>query len=177
MLSGGRRFAAVTACHPRYDDLGLPMKKEIKDALEKAIATFEKPHVENENTEDKRLADRQRFEAEWRRIRDEVVVIALEQVRDVLMRANWECDVRVSDRDQGVRLSVHRDNMKAIRGDGSPYINFAPDWQLNTVSVDVATKRSGTGESYLSLDRITEEFVQTRASKFFEHVAREARYG
>ena len=52
------------------------MKKDVQEALENAIAEFEK----RQQAELERLRERERFEIEWARIRAAVVLPALEEV-------------------------------------------------------------------------------------------------
>jgi hypothetical protein len=145
------------------------MKKEVQDALEAAIASFEK----RQDAEQQRSRERERFEAEWTKVRAAVVVPALEEIKTLLAKACWHCDVR-PDKDQGVHFTIYRENMKAGIGAGGserPYMNFQPEKGKNTVLVYVATIGSGAGLGSFALDQITEEFVQAEASKFFVRLA------
>ena len=89
------------------------MKKEVQDALETAIASFEK----RQDAEQQRSRERERFEAEWTKVRAAVVVPALEEIKALLAKACWHCDVR-PDKDQGVHFTIYRENMKAGIGAG-----------------------------------------------------------
>jgi len=48
-----------------------------------------------------------------------------------------------------------------------------PEKQKNTVLVNVATRASAAPVGSFALDKITEDFVQTEATKFFARVASE----
>jgi hypothetical protein len=138
------------------------MKKEVQDALETAIAGFEK----RQDTEQQRLREREKFETEWIRNRTAVVVPALEEIKALLSKACRQCEVR-PEKDQGVHFAIYRENMKAGIGTGGnerPYMSFH-------VLVSVATIGSGAGLGSFALDQITEEFVQAEASKFFVRLA------
>ena len=62
------------------------MKKEVQDALETAIAGFEK----RQDAEQQRLREREKFETEWIRNRTVVVVPALEEIKALLSKARWQ---------------------------------------------------------------------------------------
>jgi hypothetical protein len=145
------------------------MKKEVQDALEKAIAGFEK----RQEAEQQRSREREKFEAEWTRVRTTSVVPALEEIKALLKKAGWQCEVR-PEKDQGVHFTIYRENMKAGLGAGGserPYMSFQPEKLKNTVLVYVATIGSGAGLGSFAVDEITEDFVQDEASKFFVRLA------
>jgi 3-hydroxyacyl-CoA dehydrogenase len=56
------------------------MRKDVQEALENAIAEFEK----RQQVEQERLRERERFETDWARIRTAVVLPALEEVAVVI---------------------------------------------------------------------------------------------
>src|SRR6184192_897283 len=66
------------------------MRKDVQEALDSAIAGFEK----RQQAEQERLRERERFETDWARIRTAVVLPALEEVAVVLRKAGWQCEVR-----------------------------------------------------------------------------------
>jgi hypothetical protein len=72
------------------------MKKDVQEAFEKALAVFEK----RQEAEHQRFREREKFETEWTRIRTVVVVPALEEIKALLSKAGWQCEVR-ADKDQG----------------------------------------------------------------------------
>jgi hypothetical protein len=151
------------------DKGGLTMKKEVQDALETAIAGFEK----RQDAEQQRLREREKFETEWIRNRTVIVVPALEEIKALLSKARWQCEVR-PEKDQDIHFTIYRENMKAGIGAGGserPYMSFQPEKEKNTVLVYVATIGSGAGLGSFALDQITEDFVQAEASKFFVRLA------
>jgi hypothetical protein len=141
------------------------MRKEVQDALESAIAGFEK----RQQAEQERLRERERFETGWALIRTSVVLPALEEVAVLLRKVGWQCEVRAGDKDLGVYFRVYRAESRAER----PYMTYQPEKQKNTVLVDVATKGSAAPLGSFGLDQITKDFVQTEATKFFARVAEE----
>jgi hypothetical protein len=141
------------------------MRKDVQEALESAIARFEK----RQQAEQERLRERERFETGWAQMRTSVVLPALEEVAALLRNAGWQCEVRAGDKDPGVQFRVYRAESGAER----PYMSYQPEKQKNTVLVDVATKGSAAPVGSFGLDQITEDFVQTEATKFFARVAEE----
>jgi len=69
---------------------GPTMKKDVQETFERALASFEKRQEDVRQ----RLREREKFETEWTRIRNAVVVPALEEVRALLSNAGWQCEVR-----------------------------------------------------------------------------------
>jgi hypothetical protein len=141
------------------------MRKDVQEALESAIAEFEK----RQQAEQERLRERERFEADWAQMRTAVVLPALEEVAVLLRKAGWQCEVRAGDKDTAVQFRVYRTESGAER----PYMTFQPEKQKNTVLVDVATKGSAAPVGSFGLDQITVDFVQTEATKLFARVAEE----
>jgi hypothetical protein len=102
-----------------------------------------------------------------------IVVPALEEIKALLKKAGWQCEVR-PEKDQGVHFTIYRGNMKAGLGAGGserPYMSFQPEKLKNTVLIHVATIGSGAGLGSFTLDQVTEDFVQAEASKFFVRLA------
>ena len=140
------------------------MKKDVQEAFEKALAGFEK----RQEAINQRLREREEFEAEWTRIRTVVVVPALEEVKMLLSKAGWKCEVR-ADKDQGVHFTIYRGNVQGER----PYMTFQPQKAKDTIMIYAATRGSGSELGSFTLDQITQDAVQAEASKFFERLASE----
>jgi len=145
------------------------MKKEIQEALESAIAAFE----QRQQAEQERLREREKFETDWARIRTAVVLPALEEVAAVLRKAGWQCEARAGDKDPGVHFTIYRGVKAGMSGGERPFMSYQPEKQKDTVLVNVATKGSAALVGSFTLDKITEDFVQTEATKFFARVASE----
>ena len=60
-----------------------------------------------------------------------------------------------------------------VSGGEKPFMTYQPEKQKDTVLVNVATKASAAPVGSFALEKITEEFVQTEATKFFTRVASE----
>jgi signal recognition particle subunit SEC65 len=143
------------------------MRKEVQETLERAIAGFEK----RQQAEQERLRERERFETGWAQLRTAVVVPALEEVAEILRRAGWQCEVRAGDKEPGVHFTIYREVKAGVSGAQKPFMTYQPEKQKDAVLVNVATKGSAAPVGSFGLDEITEDFVQTEATKFFARVA------
>jgi hypothetical protein len=143
------------------------MRKDVREALESAIAEFEK----RQQVEQERLREREKFETGWTQKRTAVVLPALEEVAALLKNAGWQCEVRAGDKEPGVHFTVYRDVKPGVSGGQKPFMTYLPEKQKNTVLINVATKGSAAPVGSFGLDEITEDFVQTEATKFFARVA------
>ena len=145
------------------------MRKDLQEALESAVAEFEK----RQQAKQERLRERERFETDWARIRTAVVLPALEEVAVLLRKAGWQCELRGGDKDPGVHFTVYRGVTAGASGGEKPFMTYQPEKQNNTVLVNFATRASAAPVGSFDLDKITEDFVQTEATKFFARVASE----
>jgi hypothetical protein len=145
------------------------MRKDLQEALESAVAEFEK----RQQAKQERLRERERFETDWARIRTAVVLPALEEVAVLLRKAGWQCELRGGDKDPGVHFTVYRGVTAGASGGEKPFMTYQPEKQNNTVLVNVATRASAAPVGSFDLDKITEDLVQTEATKFFARVASE----
>ena len=145
------------------------MRKDVQEALESAIAEFEK----RQQAKQKRLRERERFDTDWARMRTAVVLPALEEIAVLLRKAGWQCEVRAGDKDPGVHFTVYRGATAGASGGEKPFMTYQPEKQNNTVLVNFATRASAAPVGSFDLNKITEDFVQTEATKFFARVASE----
>ena len=105
------------------------MRKDLQEALESAVAEFEK----RQQAKQERLRERERFETDWARIRTAVVLPALEEVAVLLRKAGWQCEVRAGDKDPGVHFTVYRGATTGASGGEKPFMTYQPEKQNNTV--------------------------------------------
>jgi len=140
------------------------MKEDVQEAFKKALAGFEK----RLQAELQRLREREEFETEWIRVKTDVLVPALEEVRTLLSTAGWQCEVR-ADRDQGLHFTIYRGNGKGER----PFMTLQPDKTKDTIAIHTATRGSSSEVGRFTLDQLSHDFIQTEASKFFERLASE----
>jgi hypothetical protein len=145
------------------------MRKDVQEALESAIAEFEK----RQQAKQERLRERERFDTDWARIRTAVVLPALEEIAVLLRKAGWQCEVRAGDKDPGVHFTVYRGATAGASGGEKPFMTYQPEKQNNTVLVNFAMRASAAPVGSFDLNKITEDFVQTEATKFFARVASE----
>ncbi len=144
--------------------MGNAVKKDIQEVFEKALAGFET----RQEAISQRLHERQKFETEWTRVRTNVVVPALEEVKALLSKAEWQCEIR-ADKDQGIHFTIYRRNVQGER----PYMTFQLQKPKDTILIYVATKGSGSELGNFTLDQITQDLVQAEAAKFFERLTAE----
>jgi hypothetical protein len=75
--------------------------------------------------------------------------------------------------DPGVHFTIYRTVKAGVSGGEKPCMTYQPEKQHNTVLVNVATKGSAAPLGSFGLGKITEDFVQTEATKFFARVTSE----
>ena len=109
------------------------MKKDVQEALENAIAGFEK----RQQAEQERLRERERFETDWAQIRTTVVLPALEEVAVILRKAGWQCEVRAGDKDPGVHFTVYRGVKAGVSGAARNFVRKS----LPRGQVSIASRR------------------------------------
>jgi hypothetical protein len=91
------------------------MKSEIKAAFQKAAKEHEARAVERLREQEKRLTDRDQFEAGWRDTRARIVLPALRQIREeVLTPAGWLSEVRSDDKGESATIEVYKGSMHAL---------------------------------------------------------------
>ncbi|MGC1348663.1 MAG: hypothetical protein WA858_02645 [Xanthobacteraceae bacterium] len=132
------------------------MKKDVQEAFERALAGFER----RQEAEHRRVREREKFETEW--------TPALEEIKALLSKAWWQCEVR-ADKDQGIHFTIYRGNVKSER----PYMTFQPEKSKDAILIYTATRGSASQLGNFTADQITQDFVQTEASKFFERLTSE----
>jgi len=67
------------------------------------------------------------------------VVPAFEEIKALLSKAGWQCEVR-ADKDQAVHFTIYRRNVKGER----PYMTFQPEKSKDAIVIYVATTGSGS---------------------------------
>jgi hypothetical protein len=145
------------------------MRTDVQETLESAIAEFEKWR----QAEQERLGERERFEADWARIRTAIVIPALEEIAELLEKAGWKCQLLGTGDHPEVRFMVYRGANSGFTGGEKPYMTYQPEKQKNAILVNLATKGSAASVGSFALDKITEDFVQTEATKFFARIVSE----
>ena len=101
------------------------MRKDVQEALERAITGFKK----RQQAEQERLRERERFETDWARMRTAVVLPALEEVAVLVRTAGWQCEVRAGDKDPGVHFTIYRAVKTGMSGGEKPYMTYQPEKQ------------------------------------------------
>jgi hypothetical protein len=96
------------------------------------------------------------------------VVPAVEEIKALLSKAGWQCEAR-ADKDQRVHFTIYRANVKGER----PCMTFQPEKSKDAIAIYAATRGSGSQLDNFTVDKITQDFVQTGALKFFERLTSE----
>jgi hypothetical protein len=150
------------------------MKSEIKAAFQKAAKEHEARAVERLREQEKRVTDRDQFEAGWRDTRARIVLPALRQIREeVLTPAGWTSEVRSDDKEESATIEVYKGSMHALGTTRRPSITFVIDRHSPTIFVTSQSISQGGGQGKFPLDEVTEEFVQATVLKFFQRLTSE----
>jgi hypothetical protein len=150
------------------------MKSEIKAAFQKAAEEHEARAVERLREQEKRLTDRDQFEAGWRDARARIVLPALRQIgEEVLTPAGWTSEVRSDDKEESATIEVYRGSMHALGTTRRPSITFVIDRHSPTIFVTSQSISQGGGQGKFPLDEVTEDFVQGSVLKFFQRLTSE----
>jgi hypothetical protein len=105
-------------------------------------------------------------------VRQNVVVPALEQIRDELRLDGWMAEVWTSDEeDWHATLEIYKGNMVAAGGRAKPRISFSILPYSQSVTITAYSISQGVGSESKPLGEITEEFVQAEALEFFKRLA------
>jgi hypothetical protein len=101
LLQTSAPFQVFQNWRGEFEETG-PLATPVQEALESAIAEFEK----RQQAKQERLRER---ESTAVRIRAQSVLLpALEEVAVLLRKAGWQCEVRAGDKDLGVHFTVYR---------------------------------------------------------------------
>lgn len=148
------------------------MKDETKAKLEQALAGYQqKAQHANEVREQKETA-RQRFESEWRKNRDGVVMSALEEIAGVLRAKGWQCHITSSDADLSIGLEVYQGDMTAA-GVGRPCIKFIAEKSEPAIYVHTSTQSQAGSEGRSIGIPLIEDVVHQYTLGFFQRLASE----
>jgi hypothetical protein len=130
------------------------MKSEIKAAFQKAAEEHEARAVERLREQEKRLTDRDQFEARWRDTRARIVLPALRQIgEEVLTPAGWTSEVRSDDKEESATIEVYRGSMHALGTTRRPSITFVIDRHSPTIFVTSQSISQGGGQGKFPCSR------------------------
>jgi hypothetical protein len=79
--------------------------------------------------------------------------------------------VRAGDKDPGVHFTIYREG-----GGEKPFMTYQPEKQKNTVLINASNESVCRPVGNFTLDKITEDFVQTEVTEFFTRVSSEIGY-
>ena len=148
------------------------MKHALKAAFEQAIASTDARSKAATELQQQRLAKQRQFDHDFGVTCTTVIAPALNEVADFLRSKGWNAELLPMQGDGTFGLSIYKENMFAIGGDGRPHIAFRGDTfsQRVMVSFVPATPPTYAEAPYLLSD-FTEDFVQSTALKFFRFLS------
>ncbi len=147
------------------------MKSEIREAFRKAASVYEARQADQQRAQENKVSERQRFEAEWRRVVDRILKPALEQIsQEILGPANWTSEVRTLDSDRAITMQVYKGTMFAQGSSKRPSITFAADAYSPKINVASQSITQGGGQGSVELSQVTEEFIQAKVLQLFERL-------
>jgi hypothetical protein len=148
------------------------MDPKTKAAFEKAATDFEARDQQRREVDEERVSDRRNFEQNWKAICQDVVVPALEQIgQQVLKPIGWSYEI--SSDPMWVTIQMYKGKIMAAGGLRRPYVTFVADSFALTINVSAASISHGGGErSHIPLEEISEDFVQQTVLKVFQRLAK-----
>jgi hypothetical protein len=158
-------------------DIG--MNKNFQEGFEKSIAEYDERERLVRPQETSKQSARTKFETDWANLLSSVVVPALNDVRTLMVRHGWQCDVSTHredasfHRDQTAACDLYRGDMHAVGGRTRPHLTFKMEKHANVIGVHAATTGSSGSQSTATLDEINAEYVHEQALNFFNKLVAE----
>jgi hypothetical protein len=148
------------------------MEPETKAAFTKVVADHAARTKVVAAEQDKRVTQRKQFEAEFRRLRDDIIIPALKEVaHDVLEPAGWTCQVRAIEERTTATLEVYRGAMMSLAGRERPHIDFVINAHAPKLEVHASSQSQGGPEGSHSLNDISADLVHKKVLQFFQRLA------
>jgi hypothetical protein len=148
------------------------MKDQTRAAFEETLAEIRARATAQATAQGIQRAEREQFEREFRRLRDRVIVPALNEIQLMLEPQGWICQIQVPDNDRGLRVVflLFKGNMSAVGGYGRPFLSFEANMPNIVIQV-LTTRKQISPEPSATISDVTEDFVQNIAPKFFKLLA------
>lgn len=147
------------------------MRQETRTAFEQALSGYEARNKAALQDKEDRLTQRQQFEAECRRLRDDVIVPGLKEVATELLEPRgWKCEVRTVEKNSEATLEVYRGDMKTVSSSERPLIGFKAEAHAPRLTVYTSGHHREEPESSYPLAEVSDEFVHQRVLEFFQRV-------
>jgi hypothetical protein len=149
------------------------MRDEVRAGFKLAVADYDARIKAASDAKEAKLAQRHRFEADYRRIRDSVIIPALKQVADELLEPyGWKCNVRSIEQTIEATLEIYRDDLKIVSSGERPFISFKAEAHAPTFSVYTSSQQSQAGpHSARPVAEMSGDFVQQQVLEFFQILA------
>src|SRR5690242_7270924 len=96
------------------------MRSDIRTAFEKAMAQFEAATEAQKVAQGESAGRRQRFESEWKRLREQVVVPAANAVAERILRPRgWRCEITTAEKNLEAKIAIYKGEMSSMAGSHS----------------------------------------------------------
>jgi hypothetical protein len=148
------------------------MREATKLAFAKVVADDEARARAAAVEQDRRAGEREQFEAACQRVRDAIIIPALEEVaHEILEPAGWICRVHKSDARTMASLEIHRGAMMSLGGRERPRIDFTINADVPRLDIHAASLSQGGPEGSHPLGDITADFVHKKVLQLFQRLA------
>lgn len=148
------------------------MKDETRAGFEQALAEYEARSRAATDAREEKVAQRHRFEVEYRRVRDNVIVPALKQIADELLEPRgWKCNLRSVEQTIEATLEIYRGDLKTVSSGERPFISFKAEPHAPHFTVYTSAQSQGGPQCTRPLEEVSDEFVHQRVLEFFQLLA------
>jgi hypothetical protein len=148
------------------------MKDETRAAFEQALAGYEARTKAAADAKDEKLAQRRRFEVEFRRLRDKVIIPALKQIAEELLEPRgWKCNLRYLEQTIEATLEIYRGDVKTVSSGERSFISFKAEAHSPEFTVYTSAQSQGGPQCTRPLEEVSGDFVQQQVLEFFQLLA------
>ena len=148
------------------------MKAETRAGFEQALAGYDARTKAAAAAKDEKLSQRRQFEAEYRQVRDDVIVPALKQIAEELLEPRgWKCNLRFSEQTIESTLEIYRGDVKTVSTGERSFIGFKAAAHTPELVVHTSAQSQGGPQSTRPLDGVSGDFVQQQVLEFFRLLA------
>src|SRR5258706_3285877 len=154
------------------------MKEETRAGFEQALASYESRIKAAADAKEAKFTQRQQFEADYRGVRDTVILPALKQIAEGLLEPRgWKCTIRSVEQTIEATLEIHRSDLKTVSSCERPFISFKAAPHAPQFIVSSSTQSQGGPQCIRPVEEISDEFVHQRVLEFFQVLALGRRSG
>ncbi len=152
------------------------MRDETRAAFEQALADYEARIKAAVDVKNEKLAQRRRFEVDFRQLRDEIVIPALKQIAEELLEPRgWKCNLRYVEQTIEATLEIYRSDVKTVSSGERSFISFKAEAHAPEFTVYTSAQSQGGPQCTRPLEEMSGDFVQQQVLEFFQLLASERR--